>query len=87
LDTGLSHIAAALDVPSVTLYGATDPFLIGATGKNQVHLVSEFECTKCHEANCFYSKKELPKPACFAEMTPDIVWGSLEKLIQTKTPA
>ena len=35
VDTGLSHLTAALDKPNVILYGATDPKLIGAYGKNQ----------------------------------------------------
>ena len=78
LDTGLSHIAAALDVPSVTLYGATDPFFIGATGKNQAHIASDFECVKCHRSTCTYPK--MQKPACFQNMTPDLVWKSLEIL-------
>ena len=38
MDTGLSHLTAALDTPNVILYGATDPKLIGAYGKNQVYL-------------------------------------------------
>lgn len=38
VDTGLSHLTAALDTPNVILYGATDPKLIGAYGKNQVYL-------------------------------------------------
>jgi len=38
LDTGLAHMAAALDIPNVVLYGPTDPNQIGAYGKNQVHL-------------------------------------------------
>ena len=38
VDTGLSHLTAALDKPNVILYGATDPKLIGAYGQNQYYL-------------------------------------------------
>lgn len=38
VDTGLAHLTAALDVPNVTLYGATDPKLIGCYGKQQMYL-------------------------------------------------
>lgn len=38
VDTGLSHLTAALDTPNVVLYGATDPKLIGAYGKGQVYV-------------------------------------------------
>lgn len=40
VDTGLSHLAAALDRPNITLYGPTDPGLIGGYGKNQQALIS-----------------------------------------------
>lgn len=33
VDTGLSHLTAALDRPNITLYGPTDPGLIGGYGK------------------------------------------------------
>ncbi|MGQ3905191.1 lipopolysaccharide heptosyltransferase RfaC [Mixta calida] len=35
VDTGLSHLTAALDRPNITLYGPTDPGLIGGYGLNQ----------------------------------------------------
>lgn len=38
VDTGLAHLAAAVDTPSVTLYGPTLPALTGTVGKHQVHL-------------------------------------------------
>lgn len=38
VDTGLSHLTAALDRPNITLYGPTDPSLIGGYGKNQLAL-------------------------------------------------
>ncbi|OOF70879.1 lipopolysaccharide heptosyltransferase RfaC [Rodentibacter caecimuris] len=38
VDTGLAHLTAALDKPNITLYGATDPNLIGTYGKHQHHL-------------------------------------------------
>ena len=80
LDTGLSHIAAALGVPSVTLYGATDPNLCGAVGARQVHVQSTFECVKCHETICSYAKSDF-KPACFEKVEPSRVWAELQPLI------
>ena len=40
VDTGLAHLTAALDKPNITLYGATDPTLIGCYGQNQHYLTA-----------------------------------------------
>lgn len=40
VDTGLAHVAAALDVPMAVLYRVTDPSRIGALGPQVVHLAS-----------------------------------------------
>lgn len=40
VDTGLAHLAAAVNTPSVTLYGPTLPGLTGTVGPNQFHLCS-----------------------------------------------
>ena len=42
VDTGLAHLTAALDKPNITLYGATDPTLIGCYGKKSALFNSEF---------------------------------------------
>ena len=38
VDTGLGHLAAALDKPLVSLYNTTDPKLIGSYGQHCSHL-------------------------------------------------
>lgn len=38
VDTGLSHLAAALGIPAITLYGKTNPQQIGTLGQNQQHI-------------------------------------------------
>ena len=41
VDTGLGHLAAALDVPTISLYGPTLPAKVGAYGRGQVHLCAD----------------------------------------------
>ena len=77
MDTGLSHLAAALDIPSLTLYGATDSGLIGASGASQIHLKSDRFCAPCQSKTCRYSSGDNP---CLEEITPDRVYGELLRL-------
>ncbi|KPJ67984.1 MAG: hypothetical protein AMJ43_00780 [Coxiella sp. DG_40] len=41
VDTGLGHLAAALNVPTISLYGPTDAKLIGTYGKSVKHLLTK----------------------------------------------
>lgn len=67
VDTGLSHMAAALDRPNVILFGPTDPGLVGGYGKDQI----------CLEAKAQPESGNAVEPAVFANLTPDIVWQTL----------
>lgn len=55
VDTGLSHLTAALDRPNVTLYGPTDPGLIGGYGKNQYQIKSSHNSMADITADSVYS--------------------------------
>jgi heptosyltransferase-1 len=77
MDTGLSHLVAALDVPSVTLYGSTDSGLIGASGSSQVHLKADRFCSPCQSKTCRYSSGDNP---CLEEIGPERVFRELTRL-------
>jgi len=81
VDTGLGHLAAALNVPTVSLYGPTDPALTGALGESQVHLSVTYACSPCLSSKCFY-RDELPiNPPCFSTLFPERVWEALMKML------
>ncbi len=77
MDTGLSHLAAALDVPAITLYGSTDSGLIGASGDSQVHIKSDRFCSPCQSKTCRYSSGDNP---CLELIGPERVYGELLRL-------
>jgi len=79
MDTGLSHLTAALNVPSITLYGSTDSGLIGASGPSQVHLKSDRFCSPCQKKTCRYSSTENP---CLQQITPDRVYKELLRQVK-----
>ncbi len=75
VDTGLGHLAAALDVPSVSLYGPTLPGRVGAYGRDQVHL-----CASGPDAG----KGDRHKP-CFDDLRAERVVVALEALLRSET--
>jgi heptosyltransferase-1 len=72
VDTGLSHLAAALDRPNVILFGPTDPGLVGGYGLDQV-------CLEACKQPLIESSVE---PKIFAPLTPEIVWGALTPFLR-----
>ncbi|PIE20624.1 MAG: lipopolysaccharide heptosyltransferase 1 [Neptuniibacter caesariensis] len=71
VDTGLSHLAAALDRPNVILFGPTDPGLVGGYGKDQV----------CLKASHYPESGNTVEPSIFASLTPEIVFSKLGQLL------
>lgn len=78
VDTGLSHLAAALNIPCIDLYGPTPPNLIGAFGKNQLHLQSNLPCTPCNKKHC---KLKTDPPQCLASLSPSHVFHHFQTLL------
>lgn len=72
VDTGLGHLAAALAVPTLSLYGPTSPALIGAYGPNQFHLCAQE-----------FTQSGVPRvqPAVFAPLTPAVVFARLRDML------
>jgi heptosyltransferase-1 len=82
VDTGLGHLAAALNVPTITVYGPTDPVLTGTMGKSQIHLSAKFPCAPCFNRECTYRgpEREVVNPPCFSTIPPDKVWDALTEI-------
>ncbi len=81
VDTGLGHLAAALSVPSVTIYGATKPDLTGTMGASQLHLCADFPCSPCLQRHCSYRGDAVVSPACYASINPELVWQKISTLV------
>ena len=77
VDTGLGHLAAAVGVPTVSLFGATNASLTGFYGENQLPLQSEFACSPCMRRECRFEKSGEAYPPCYEQLPPERV---LEKL-------
>lgn len=85
VDTGLGHLAAALAVPTVSLYGPTDSKRTGTYGRQQIHLAANFSCAPCLKRDCSYVGDKAINPPCFSTVTPELVWQTLEKHSRTLT--
>ncbi len=74
VDTGLGHLAAALAVPALSLYGPTDPQLIGTVGEHQLHLQTSLPCVPCYKRQCHYQGSFHQRAVCLQQLSPDQVW-------------
>jgi heptosyltransferase-1 len=87
VDTGLGHLAAALGVPTVSLYGPSDPKLCGTLGERQIHLSADFACAPCLSRTCLYPGDKSIDPPCFTRLSPTTVWEHLSGLVFQKNLA
>ncbi len=82
VDTGLGHLAAALKIPTLSLYGPTNPQLTGTMGAYQTHLAADFICAPCLQKNCTYPGTHTVEPPCFGQLNPALVWQQLQPLLK-----
>jgi heptosyltransferase-2 len=81
-DTGPMHMARGLTVPTLALFGSTDPAMFDFTG----HALqwAGVECAPCS----FFGKSHCPKGhfRCMRDISPASAWAALQNLMAAKRP-
>jgi ADP-heptose:LPS heptosyltransferase len=75
VDSGLMHLASALDIPVVGIFGPTDPFYVGPLNKRSVAVREEgLDCMPCYLKGC-------EERACLKKLEVDKVFRSCEQVL------
>ena len=80
VESGIGHLAAALDVPGVMLHGPTSPNYSGILGKSCIHLTSNLACSPCFKRECPILHGAI-NPPCQKDITPQQVYQKYLSLI------
>ncbi|RYG00704.1 MAG: lipopolysaccharide heptosyltransferase I, partial [Chitinophagaceae bacterium] len=81
LDTGFSHLAGALETPTIALYGATSPGKVGLIGfhTKNMQLEPSLPCMPCHKRQCkWLPDNSTETPPCMEGIKPGHVWDMLK---------
>lgn len=79
-DTGLTHLAAALDRPTIALFLSTRPELTGVAGRHAVVLEATTPCAPCRKRDCPLVPAGTVQP-CVDSLSPSRVLDSLHALL------
>jgi len=78
-DTGPLHIATALGVPVIGIYGSSPISRTGPWGENCFTLLSNRRCVPCNRRKCKYLQKDEFYTPCMKDTAPDQVLDLIEK--------
>ena len=86
VDSGLTHLSAALGTPTVALFGPTNADLTGVKGLRADTLVGNVHCSPCLQSHCKHFNGEpvqfngeVVQPACMAQLNPQAVWQACQQ--------
>jgi ADP-heptose:LPS heptosyltransferase len=93
-DSGCSHLAAALGVPTLALFGPTDPLCWAPRGEHASWLQGKSECAPCtpetlrtcQRQRCLEAIEKETVLACIAEKPMAIDTGTTRKHKERETP-
>jgi 3-deoxy-D-manno-octulosonic-acid transferase/heptosyltransferase-1 len=71
-DSGPMHLAAAMGIPTIALFGPTDPARTGPYGKGHVVIRRELSCSPCFLKKCDSMK-------CMSDITVDEVFHAVKE--------
>ncbi|RKF22149.1 lipopolysaccharide heptosyltransferase II [Alginatibacterium sediminis] len=75
-DSGLMHVAAALGLPLVAVYGSSSPKYTPPLSEHAIHLNTDIECRPCFQRVC-----PLGHNQCLTQLEPSRAIDALEQLV------
>lgn len=85
LDTGFSHLAGALETPTIALYGPTSPSKVGLIGSHTCNLQMDnlLDCMPCHKRSCrLLPEHSSDTPPCMTGIPAQKVWQQLSEKLE-----
>ncbi len=77
-DSGVSHLAAALGVKTVVLFGPSDPAQWAPRGRRVTIITKNVECSPCNHS----TMKACPHHKCLTELSPETIVKVLAQVLE-----
>lgn len=79
IDTGMQHIAGALSVPTISIFGPTNPENHGAFSTCSYFVEHDMDCKYCYGTNNYIHCKHR---RCLTEITPQQVMDTVHQVLK-----
>lgn len=79
IDSGVMHLASALDIPVVGLFGPTDPFYVGPQNGRSIVVRQGLPCSPC------YMREPCPHRQCMTDIGVEGVLEAVRKVLNRAT--
>ncbi len=79
-DSGAMHIAAALNVPTLAVFGSTDPALTGPASKAARIVQTKIDCSPCFKREC-----EFEHYRCLETVSPEMIFAAGAELLKLES--
>ena len=77
-DSGLMHVAGALDIPTIAIFGSTNPITTSPPGNRSLIIRKELPCSPCLKTECTSDFK------CMTSISTDEVFEAARKMIDVE---